>query len=76
MNIKEMKTILEGLPDEMPLVMVQGQESERASRLYWTGQVMYVPSSRWGGFIFSRQEADTLGPDAVLALMLRASEAL
>ncbi len=33
MNVREMKAILEELPDEMPLVMVRGQLSEWALEL-------------------------------------------
>lgn len=52
-------------------VLAPGRESEQASPLYQCRRMLYVPHGRWQGHLFGLHEAETLGHQAMVVLVLR-----
>jgi len=74
MKVKDLKAALERYPDDMEVVMTRGRESEHASVLYHVSAMLYVPHSKQHGYVFAFPEEETLGPQAILVVILRPAQ--
>ncbi len=71
MTVKELKALLETLPEDMLVILLRGRQSEHAAVLHEAKQMLYVPHSDQHGFAFGLQDPGPFGPQAEVGLVLR-----
>ena len=71
MTVKELKELIESLPDEMLVVLQKDSEGNGYSPLAGDDNCMYIPENTWSGYVYEEDELEEDDiEDAIFSLVL------